>query len=145
MEIYFYPLDSRCWFFKINVTCRKFENKPEQMEWKKEVKNPATSDLAMKYHKKRFTCSYFHSLLWELPICSWEIEQILLFLQDKWSFSAWVNNSKLHFIRLLMPWAKFNQSEKCNGPHKTCRSQKNAMVPVKHVVSCFTVLLVQNS
>lgn len=55
-----------------------------------------------------------------LPICSWDIEQILLFLKDKWSFSAWVNNSKLHFIRLLMPWAKPKQSEKCNGPYKTC-------------------------
>lgn len=81
----------------------------------------------------------------ELPICSWEIEQILLFLQDKRSFSAWVNNSKLHFIRLLMPWARSKQSEKCNGPHKTGHSQKNVMVPIKHVVSCFTALLVQTS
>lgn len=67
----------------------------------------------------------------ELLICSWDIEQILLFLQDKWWIWGWVRS-----MRLLLPGATSKGSEKRNGPHKTGPRQKNAVVSIKHVVSC---------
>lgn len=44
-----------------------------------------------------------------------------------------------------MPGAKSKHSEKCYDPHKTGCSQKHAVVPVKHVVTCLTALLMQTS